>query len=90
MPEGFFLFFFLVFLPLGRIYTLREFREDVFEDDGIQIAAQHIDDPPISNIDFFGDGLCHLSGYHAIACIEDSGTNCWHRYNHSPRDEMRT
>lgn len=68
------------------INGLGELGEDVLVDDWIEITAQHVDDPPVTDVHLVWNWNGNFSWHHAVSGIQDSGTDWWHENNEESID----
>lgn len=86
LPVFFFSFYSLVFAFL-RLDGFCEFRKHVFVNNWIKISAQHINNPPITDVNFVWNGNGNFPWHHAVSGVENTGTNWWHKDDEKTIDD---
>lgn len=64
---------------------LREFREHILVYQRIHVPAQHVDNPPVADVNVLAHGLRHFAGHHSIARLEETGPQLGHEHDHSAK-----
>ena len=76
--SGYRIFVLFVAIMLGGFNLLGKFSHDILINGRIQILTQHIDEPPIANVQFTRERTTGFHGNHAIAGIKQT----WSEFGH--------
>lgn len=63
---------------LGGLHLLGKLAHHVLVDHRIEIAAQHVDEPPVPNVQLAGQRATYLHWNHTVAGIQQTGPEFWH------------
>jgi len=78
-------------IVLGGLHLLGKLAHHVLVDDRIEIAAQHIDEPPVPDVQFSGERATDLHWNHAVAGVQKAWPEFRHEDNAATaRDKCKT
>lgn len=75
-------------LPL--LHCMRVLGQDLLKDQRVHVAAQHVQDPPVTKVRVSGYCVGHLLRHHSITRIQQPWTDLGHKHDHCPAKETTT